>query len=52
MDLSLYNLPLSTMAKLMNLIDLGQISLCGTPKRREMFEIHRFIKDYINYKSK
>lgn len=51
MDLNSYRLSTSQMINLMKLVDLGQISIVGSPKRRELTEVHRFIKDYIKYKS-
>ena len=52
MDLGSYNLSLSQMTNLMKLIDLGQITVVSLPKRNCISEIHRFIRDYLAYKSK
>ena len=49
MNLSLYNLSYSTMINLMNLVDSGLITINSFPKRSELSEIHRFLRDYINY---
>ena len=50
MSLSSYNLPYDTMVNLMRMIDLNQISISSFPKRKELVEVYRFIKDYIDYK--
>jgi hypothetical protein len=49
MNLSLYNLSYSTMINLMNMVDSGSITINSIPKRPELPEIHRFLKDYIKY---
>jgi hypothetical protein len=49
MNLSLYNLSYPTMINLMNLVDSGLITINSLPKRLELSEIHRFLKDYIKY---
>jgi hypothetical protein len=49
MNLSLYNLSYTTMINLMNLVDSGAITINSIPKRPELPEIHRFLKDYIKY---
>ena len=50
MSLKSYRLSYATMINLMRMIDLGQISVISLPKRQELSEVHRFIKDYIEYK--
>ena len=50
MSLNSYRLSYTTMINLMRLIDLGQISVVSFPKRQELSEVHRFIKDYVEYK--
>ena len=52
MDFNSYKLPYSTMVNLMKMIDLGQINVVSRPKRNGLSEIHRFIRDYLDYKSK
>ena len=50
MSLNSYRLSYQTMINLMKMIDLGQISIVSFPKRKELSEVYRFIKDYIEYK--
>ena len=50
MTLSSYKLSTTTMINLMKMVDLGQISSVSFPKRKELSEVHRFIKDYVEYK--
>ena len=52
MNLNSYNLSYSTMVNLMKMIDLGQVNIVNQPKRNCLSEIHRFIRDYLDYKSK
>ena len=52
MQLYSYRLPYTTMIALMRMVDLGQLKIIGLPKRNESSEVQRFIKDYIDYKSK
>ena len=52
MDLNSYNLSYPTMINYMKIIDLGQISSVSFPKRKELSEIYRFIRDYLKFVSK
>ena len=51
MSLNSYNLSYATMINIMKMIDLGQLKVTGLPKRRELSEIQKFVKDYIEYKN-
>ena len=52
MNLKSYNLSFATMINLMKMIDLGQLSVVSQPKRNELSEVHRFIQDYLDYRSR
>jgi hypothetical protein len=52
MDLNSYNLSYPTMINLMKMVDLGQISSVSFPKRKELSEVYRFIRDYLKFVSK
>ena len=51
MSFNSYNLPYTTMVNLMNMVNANQIKIVGLPKRNELTEIQRFIKDYMEYRN-
>ena len=52
MNLNSYNLSYPTMVNLMKMVDLGQITSLSSPKRKELPEVYRFIKDYLKFVSR